>query len=187
MSVFTKAGVAIITPFKEDDYSVNYDAFAELIDFQIDNGTDAIIVCGSTGEAATMTEQEHLDVCKFCIDYTKKRVPVIAGSGSNCTQTAMNLSQELAAYGADGLLVIHPYYNKGTQKGLVKHFKMVAEASNGCPVILYNVPSRTGGNINPETVAQLVRRPGRSAYVHGRTRCYLRRLQRRSPRCPRHV
>ena len=157
MSVFTKAGVAIITPFKEDDYSVNYDAFAELIDFQIDNGTDAIIVCGSTGEAATMTEQEHLDVCKFCIDYTKKRVPVIAGSGSNCTQTAMNLSQELAAYGADGLLVIHPYYNKGTQKGLVKHFKMVAEASNGCPVILYNVPSRTGGNINPETVAQLVR------------------------------
>ena len=131
MSIFTKAGVAIITPFKEDDFSVNYDAFAELIDFQIDNGTDAIIVC--------------------------KRVPVIAGSGSNCTQTAMNLSKELAAYGADGLLVIHPYYNKGTQKGLVKHFKMVAEASDGCPVILYNVPSRTGGNINPETVAQLVK------------------------------
>ena len=157
MSIFTKAGVAIITPFKEDDLSVNYDAFAELIDFQIDNGTDCIIVCGSTGEAATMTEQEHLDVCKFCIDYTKKRVPVIAGSGSNCTQTAINLSKEIAGYGADGLLVIHPYYNKGTQKGLIKHFRMVAEEVNGCPVVLYNVPSRTGGNINPETVAQLVK------------------------------
>ena len=132
MSVFKSAGVAIITPFKEDDYSVNYDAFAELIDFQIDNG-------------------------KFCIDYTKKRVPVIAGSGSNCTQTAMNLSKELAGYGADGLLVIHPYYNKGTQNGLYKHFKMVADASDGCPIILYNVPSRTGGNINPETVARLVK------------------------------
>ena len=157
MSIFTKAGVAIITPFKEDDLSINYDAFAELIDFQIDNGTDCIIVCGSTGEAATMTEQEHLDVCKFCIDYTKKRVPVIAGSGSNCTQTAINLSKEIAGYGADGLLVIHPYYNKGTQKGLIKHFRMVAEEVNGCPVVLYNVPSRTGGNINPETVAQLVK------------------------------
>ena len=157
MAVFKNAAVAIVTPFKEDDYSVNYDAFAELIDFQIENGTDAIVVCGSTGEAATMTEKEHLDVCRFCIDYTKKRVPVIAGSGSNCTQTAMNLSAELAGYGADGLLVIHPYYNKATQKGLVKHFTMVAEAAAGCPVILYNVPSRTGGNIVPETVAQLVR------------------------------
>lgn len=157
MSVFTKAAVAIVTPFHEDDLSVNYDAFAELIDFQIENGTDAIVVCGSTGEAATMTEQEHLDVCKFCIDYTKKRVPVIAGSGSNCTQTAINLSRELAEYGADGLLVIHPYYNKATQKGLVKHFAMVAEEAKGCPVILYNVPGRTGGNINPETVAQLVK------------------------------
>ncbi|MBQ6590654.1 MAG: 4-hydroxy-tetrahydrodipicolinate synthase [Lachnospiraceae bacterium] len=157
MSVFKKAAVAIVTPFHEKDYSVNYDAFADLIDFQIDNGTDAIVVCGSTGEAATMTEQEHLDVCKFCIDYTKKRVPVIAGSGSNCTQTAIHLSREIAGYGADGLLVIHPYYNKGTQKGLIKHFTMVAEEVNGCPVILYNVPSRTGGNINPETVAQLVR------------------------------
>lgn len=120
MSIFTKAAVAIVTPFHENDLSVNYDAFAELIDFQIENGTDAIVVCGSTGEAATMTEQEHLDVCKFCIDYTKKRVPVIAGSGSNCTQTAINLSRELAEYGADGLLVIHPYYNKATQKGADK-------------------------------------------------------------------
>lgn len=157
MSVFTRAAVAIVTPFKEEDLSVNYDAFARLIDYQIENGTDAIVVCGSTGEAATMTEQEHLDVCKFCIDYTKKRVPVIAGSGSNCTATAVALSKELAEYGADGLLVIHPYYNKATQKGLVRHFSMVAEASGGCPIILYNVPSRTGGNIAPETVAQLVK------------------------------
>jgi acetylornithine deacetylase/succinyl-diaminopimelate desuccinylase-like protein len=100
MSIFKNSAVAIVTPFKEEDLSVNYDAFADLIDFQIDNGTDAIVVCGSTGEAATMTEQEHLDVCKFCIDYTKKRVPVIAGSGSNCTQTAINLSKEIAGYGA---------------------------------------------------------------------------------------
>ena len=157
MSVFKGSAVAIVTPFKEEDLSVNYDAFADLIDFQIDHGTDAIVVCGSTGEAATMTEQEHLDVCKFCIDYTKKRVPVIAGSGSNCTQTAINLSKEIAGYGADGLLVIHPYYNKATQKGLVKHFTAVAEAADGCPIVLYNVPSRTGGNINPETVAQLVK------------------------------
>ena len=157
MAVFTKSAVAIVTPFKEDDYSVNYDAFADLIDFHVANGTDAIVVCGSTGEAATMTEQEHLEVCKFCIDYTKKRVPVIAGSGSNCTQTAIELSRDIASYGADGLLVIYPYYNKATQNGLVKHFTTVAEASNGCPVILYNVPSRTGGNINPETVARLVK------------------------------
>ena len=156
MSIFKNAAVAIVTPFKED-LSVNYDAFADLIDYQIDNGTDCIVVCGSTGEAATMTEQEHLDVCKFCIDYTKKRVPVIAGSGSNCTQTAINLSRDIAGYGADGLLVIHPYYNKATQKGLVKHFSMVAEAANGCPVVIYNVPGRTGGNIAPETVAQLVK------------------------------
>ena len=157
MAIFKNSAVAIVTPFKEEDLSVNYDAFADLIDFQIDHGTDAIVVCGSTGEAATMTEQEHLDVCKFCIDYTKKRVPVIAGSGSNCTQTAINLSKEIAGYGADGLLVIHPYYNKATQKGLVKHFTAVAEAADGCPIVLYNVPSRTGGNINPETVAQLVK------------------------------
>lgn len=157
MSVFKNAAVAIVTPFKEDDYSVNYDAFADLIDFQIDNGTDAIVVCGSTGEAATMTEQEHLDVCKFCIDHVRGRVPVIAGSGSNCTATAVSLSREIAGYGADGLLVIHPYYNKATQKGLVRHFSMVAEEVNGTPIILYNVPSRTGGWINPETVAEMVR------------------------------
>ncbi|MDO5476661.1 MAG: 4-hydroxy-tetrahydrodipicolinate synthase [Eubacteriales bacterium] len=157
MSIFKNAAVAIVTPFKEEDLSVNYDAFAELIDFQIDSGTDCIVVCGSTGEAATMTEQEHLDVCKFCIEYVKGRVPVIAGSGSNCTQTAINLSKEIAGYGADGLLVIHPYYNKATQKGLIRHFTMVAEEVNGTPIVLYNVPSRTGGAIEPATVAKLVK------------------------------
>ena len=151
MAVFKGSAVAIVTPFKETDESVNYD------DYQIDNGTDAIVVCGSTGEAATMSEQEHLDVCKFCIEHTKGRVPVIAGTGSNRTLTAMQLSKEVASYGADGLLLISPYYNKGTQDGVYKHFKMVADEVPGTPVILYNVPSRTGGNVLPQTVARLVK------------------------------
>ena len=157
MAVFKGSAVAIVTPFKEADESVNYEAFADIIDYQIDNGTDAIVVCGSTGEAATMSEQEHLDVCRFCIEHVKGRVPVVAGTGSNRTRTAIDLSKEVAGYGADGLLLISPYYNKGTQEGVYKHFKMVADEVNGTPVILYNVPSRTGGNINPETVARLVR------------------------------
>ena len=157
MAVFKGSAVAIVTPFKEADESVNYEAFADIIDYQIDNGTDAIVVCGSTGEAATMSEQEHLDVCKFCIERVKGRVPVVAGTGSNRTQTAIDLSREVASYGADGLLLISPYYNKGTQEGVYKHFKMVADAVNGTPVILYNVPSRTGGNVLPQTVARLVK------------------------------
>ena len=157
MAVFKGSAVAIVTPFKETDESVNYEAFADIIDYQIDNGTDAIVVCGSTGEAATMSEQEHLDVCKFCIEHTKGRVPVIAGTGSNRTLTAMQLSKEVASYGADGLLLISPYYNKGTQDGVYKHFKMVADEVPGTPVILYNVPSRTGGNVLPQTVARLVK------------------------------
>lgn len=157
MSVFKGSAVAIVTPFKREDESINYEAFADLIDYQIDNGTDAIVVCGSTGEAATMTEQEHLDACKFCIEYTKGRVPVIGGTGSNRTQTAIDLSKEVAGYGADGLLLISPYYNKGTQEGVYKHFKMVADEVPGTPVILYNVPSRTGGNVLPQTVARLVK------------------------------
>lgn len=155
MSVFKGSAVAIVTPFNAD-YSVNYDAFANLIDYQIENGTDAIVVCGSTGEAATMTEQEHLQVCEFAIDYTKKRVPVIAGSGSNCTKTAIELSKEIASYGADALLVVSPYYNKGTQKGLIRHYSMIASAVD-TPIIMYNVPSRTGGNILPATVAKIVK------------------------------
>ncbi len=156
MSVFTGSAVAIVTPFHNDaEQSVNYDAFADFIDYQIENGTDAIVVCGSTGEAATMTEQEHCDVVKFCIEHTNHRVPVIAGSGSNCTKTAIELSKEMAAYGADALLVVSPYYNKGTQEGLYQHFKAIADEVKDTPVLLYNVPSRTGGNILPETVARL--------------------------------
>ncbi|MBQ3392325.1 MAG: 4-hydroxy-tetrahydrodipicolinate synthase [Lachnospiraceae bacterium] len=157
MAVFKGSAVAIVTPFRESDLSVNYDAFADIIDYQIENGSDAIVVCGSTGESATMSEEEHLEVCRFCIDYTKKRVPVIAGSGSNYTKTAMELSKEIASYGADALLVITPYYNKGTQNGYYKHFKMVADEVPSTPVIMYNVPSRTGGNLLPSTVARLVK------------------------------
>lgn len=157
MAVFKGSAVAIVTPFKESDQSVNYEAFANLIDYQIENGSDAIVVCGSTGEAATMTEEEHLQVCKFCIEYTKKRVPVIAGAGSNWTKTAIDLSKEIAGYGADALLHVSPYYNKGTQEGLYGHYKMIAEAVPQTPIIVYNVPSRTGGNVLPATVARLVR------------------------------
>lgn len=154
MSIFKGAGVAIVTPFKRTDLSVDYDALANMIDFQIEGGTDCIVICGSTGEAATMTEEEHIRVCKFAIDYTKKRVPVVAGSGSNCTKVCCELSAELAAYGADGLLIMSPYYNKGTQEGMFLHFKAAAEAAKGTPIIMYNVPSRTGGNILPDTAAK---------------------------------
>ncbi len=156
MSVFKGAAVAIVTPFTEDGSAINYEAFAQIVDEQIAGGTDAIVVCGSTGEAATMTEEEHLEAVKFVIDHTNHRVPVIAGTGSNCTSTAVHLSEEAAAYGADALLVVTPYYNKATQAGLYQHYKTVADAVK-TPVILYNVPSRTGCNILPETVARLVK------------------------------
>lgn len=157
MSIFKGSAVAIVTPFTEDGEAINYDALAQLIDFQIENSTDAIVICGSTGEASTMTEAEHMEAVKFAIDYTKHRVPVIAGTGSNCTRTACALSAEAVELGADGLLVVSPYYNKGTQNGLFQHYKAVAEASKGCPVIVYNVPGRTGGNVMPETIAKLVK------------------------------
>ena len=153
MAVFKGAGVAIATPFNGDG-SVNYDEFARLIDFQIDNGTDAIIVCGTTGESATMTEEEHKEVVRYCIDYVNKRVPVIAGAGSNCTQTAVELSEDAAKHGADAVLSVTPYYNKATQGGLIEHFTAVAKAID-IPVILYNVPSRTGVNILPETAVRM--------------------------------
>lgn len=155
MAIFKGAGVAIATPFKENG-EVNYEEFGKLIDFQIDNGTDAIIVCGTTGEAATMSEKEHMDVVKYCIDKVAKRVPVIAGTGSNCTQTAIELSKLAQEYGADGILSVTPYYNKATQNGLIAHFTAIAEAID-IPVILYNVPSRTGTNILPETAVKLCR------------------------------
>lgn len=153
MAIFKGAGVAIVTPMNED-MSVNYEKLEELVEYHVNNGTDAIIICGTTGEAATLTHEEHLDTIKACVQYAKKRIPVIAGTGSNCTETAIYLSQKAEEYGADGLLVVSPYYNKATQEGLVKHFTAIAE-SVSLPIILYNVPSRTGCNILPATVAKL--------------------------------
>ena len=153
MAIFTGAGVAIVTPFQENG-EVNFEKFAALVEFQIENGTDAIIVCGTTGEASTLSHEEHLDVIKYCVEKVAGRVPVIAGTGSNCTETAIYLSQEAEKYGVDGLLLVTPYYNKATQNGLYEHFKMVAESVK-IPVILYNVPGRTGCNIAPATVVRL--------------------------------
>lgn len=153
MAIFKGAGVAIVTPFKEDG-SVSYDKFAELIEFQIEGGTDAIIVCGTTGESSTLTHEEHLDVIRFCAERVKGRIPVVAGTGSNCTETAVYLSTEAEKYGVDGLLLVTPYYNKATQNGLYAHYKKIADSVK-LPIILYNVPSRTGCNIMPQTVARL--------------------------------
>lgn len=153
MSVFTGSGVAMVTPMNNDG-SVNYNALADFIDWQIDNGTDSIIICGTTGEAATLSEEEHMDVIRFCVQQTKNRVPVIAGTGSNCTATAVDLSVKAADCGADALLCVTPYYNKCTQSGLYAHFADVANAVK-VPVILYNVPGRTGVNIQPATAAKL--------------------------------
>ena len=153
MAVFTGAGVAIVTPFR-DNGEVDYEKFAEMVEYQIENGTDAIIVCGTTGESSTLTHEEHLDVIRYCEEKVNGRIPVIAGTGSNCTDTAIYLSTEAEKYGVDGLLLVTPYYNKATQKGLYQHFKAVADSVK-VPVILYNVPSRTGCNIAPETVVKL--------------------------------
>ena len=154
MSIFTGAGVAIVTPMKPNG-EVNYESFAKNIEFQIENHTDAIIVCGTTGEASTLTHEEHLECIRFCVKQVAGRIPVIAGTGSNCTDTAIYLSKEAEAAGADGLLVVTPYYNKATQKGLKEHFTMIAQAVK-IPIILYNIPGRTGGvNILPETIVAL--------------------------------
>ena len=156
MSIFTGAGVAIVTPMKANG-EINYDKLAELLDYQINNSTDAIVICGTTGESATMTEKEHIEAIRFTADYVKKRVPVVAGTGSNCTETAIMMSKEAASYGADALLVVTPYYNKATQKGLIAHYTAIANAVPETPIIMYNVPSRTGCNIQPATVATLVK------------------------------
>ncbi len=153
MAIFKGAGVAIVTPFHEDG-SINYGKFEELVEFQIEGGTDAIIVCGTTGESSTLTHEEHLDLIRFCVETVKGRVPVVAGTGSNCTDTAVYLSTEAEKYGVDGLLLVTPYYNKATQNGLYAHFKKIADSVK-LPVILYNVPSRTGCNIQPQTAARL--------------------------------
>ena len=152
-TIFTGAGVAIVTPMNEDG-SVNYDAYADLIDFQIENKVDAIITCGTTGESSTLGEEEHCSVIKFAIDHTAGRVPVIAGTGSNDTKFAIELSREAAAMGADGLLLVTPYYNKTSQRGLVAHFGTIA-SNVDAPIILYSVQSRTGVNIAPETAYEL--------------------------------
>ena len=155
MAIFTGAGVATTTPFYADG-SINYEKLEELIDYHCNNGTDSIVICGTTGESATMTEEEHLDCIKKTIDFTKGRVPVIAGTGSNCTRTAIELSKAAAEYGADGLLVVTPYYNKATQAGLIQHYTAVANEAKA-PIIMYSVASRTGCNIEPTTVAHLVK------------------------------
>ena len=153
MAIFKGAGVAIVTPMFEDG-SVNYDKLKEILEEQIASETDAIIICGTTGESATMSEKEHSEVIKFAVDTVAKRIPVIAGTGSNCTQTAIELSKQAEEDGADALLLVTPYYNKATQNGLIAHYKAIAE-SVSLPIILYNVPSRTGCNILPETAAYL--------------------------------
>lgn len=155
MSIFKGSGVAVVTPMY-DNGEVNYEQFAKLLEFQIEGGTDAIIVCGTTGESSTLTHEEHLDVIRYCVKVVAGRIPVVAGTGSNCTETAVYLSKEAEAAGADGLLVVSPYYNKATQNGLYAHFKTIAESVK-LPIILYNVPSRTGCNILPETVVRLCR------------------------------
>lgn len=155
MAIFKGAGVAIVTPMK-DNGEVDYDRFKDLIEFQIANKTDAIIVCGTTGEASTQTHEEHLNTIKYCVDVVAGRIPVIAGTGSNCTETAIYLSKEAEKIGVDGLLVVSPYYNKATQKGLYAHFKAVADSVK-IPILLYNIPGRTGCNILPETIVKLCR------------------------------
>lgn len=153
MALFRGAGVALVTPFHEDG-SVNYEKLAELVEEQIAGGTDAIIACGTTGEAATMSEEEHMDVIRFIIKAVNHRIPVIAGTGSNCTATAIDLSKQAEEAGAEGVLLVTPYYNKATQGGLIQHYEAVAGAIS-LPCILYNVPSRTGVTIQPETMAYL--------------------------------
>ncbi|MBO5303700.1 MAG: 4-hydroxy-tetrahydrodipicolinate synthase [Lachnospiraceae bacterium] len=153
MAIFKGAGVAIVTPMKEN-LEVNYDKLEELINWQIDEGTDCIIIAGTTGESSTLSMEEHRDVIKAAIDFTKKRVPVVAGTGSNCTATAIQLSKEAEEAGADGLLIVTPYYNKATQAGLISHYSQIASAVK-TPIIMYNVPGRTGCNILPETAAHL--------------------------------
>ena len=155
MAIFTGAGVAIVTPFNADG-SVNYNKLEELIDFQCNNGTDSIIICGTTGESATLSEAGHVECIKKAVEFTKGRIPVIAGTGSNSTHTAIELSTAAVEAGVDGLLVVTPYYNKATQAGLIQHYKAIADAAKA-PIIMYSVASRTGCNIEPATAATLVK------------------------------
>lgn len=153
MAIFKGAGVAIVTPMKENE-EVNYDKLEELVEWQIEQGTDAIVIVGTTGESSTLTTEEHSDVIRAAVRFAKHRVPVIAGTGSNCTREAIHLSEEAEKAGADGLLSVTPYYNKATQGGLIRYYTEIAEAVK-LPIIMYNVPGRTGCNIMPETAATL--------------------------------
>lgn len=153
MSIFKGAGVAIVTPMKNNE-EVNYEKLEELINWQIDEGTDCIIIVGTTGESSTLTTEEHAKVIRAAVDFTKHRVPVVAGTGSNCTKEAVHLSQEAQEAGVDGLLAVTPYYNKATQGGLIRYYTEIAESVK-LPIIMYNVPGRTGCNILPETAATL--------------------------------
>ena len=155
MAVFTGAGVAIATPFDEN-YNIDYESFGKFIDFQIENKTDAIIVCGTSGEASTLSHEEHIAAIRYCVNRVNKRVPVIAGTGSNCTDTASYLTKQAQNAGADAALVVTPYYNKATQNGLIAHYTDIAKHTD-LPIILYNVPSRTGCNILPETAVTLAK------------------------------
>lgn len=154
--IFTGSGVAIVTPFNHE--SVDLNVLGSLLDFQLENQTDAIVVCGTTGEASTMTYRERMRTIEFCVEHIAGRIPVIAGSGSNSTEVAISLSKDAERAGADGLLVVTPYYNKANQIGLIRHYQVIADAVNS-PVILYNVPSRTGVNISPESYAELAKHP----------------------------
>lgn len=156
MSIFEGAGVAIVTPF-EADGSVSYKKLGELLDYQIENKTDAIIICGTTGEGSTLSMEEHKECIRFTAEYVNGRIPVIAGTGSNCTETAIELSKQAEEDGADALLVVTPYYNKASQKGLIQHFTAVAESTT-LPIIMYNVPSRTGVNIQAKTAVEIAKR-----------------------------
>ena len=153
MAIFKGAGVAIVTPMKEN-LDVNYEKLEEIINYQITNGTDCIVIAGTTGEGSTLTMEEHAAVIRAAVEFTKHRVPVVAGTGSNCTKTAIQLSKEAEEAGVDGLLVVTPYYNKATQNGLISHYSQIAQAVK-TPIIMYNVPGRTGCNLLPETVATL--------------------------------
>ena len=155
MSIFTGAGVALVTPFKED-LSVDYDQLEKFIDFQIDNGTDSIVICGTSGEASTMSHDEQIEVVSACVSHVNGRVPVIAGAGANCTDEALNLAKRSEKAGANGLLVVTPYYNKATQKGLEEYYTTVGNSVD-IPIIMYNVPGRTGTNIQPATAVKIAK------------------------------
>ncbi|MBR5536080.1 MAG: 4-hydroxy-tetrahydrodipicolinate synthase [Clostridia bacterium] len=151
--IFTGSGVALVTPFNPD-FSIDFDTLGKLVEYQIENGTDCIIACGTTGESATLDDKEHLSVIEYVVKKVDGRIPVVAGTGSNDTRHGVALCREAAALGADGLLTVTPYYNKTSQTGLIKHFDLMASASD-CPMIVYNVPGRTGLNVLPETMAEL--------------------------------